>query len=426
MKHQVSSYPDQPFACPDCDLLCSPADIDIGHYLACPRCSKILYKRKKNSLNRVLALGLTGLLMYFPAVLLPLITLQSLGMSEHGNVLQSVIVLFQNDFYFVAAMVFVTAVLFPAVLLGLIVTVALMLATGRRSCLQAKMFSWHLHLQDWGMIEVYFLGIIISVIKISDTATVNYNGGFFCFLGLVLASLGISSVLDKRLFWKMIENDQSRAVTLPRQSIAGGISAKDAGLISCSNCGKLSVIDQYTHCPRCYSALHSRTPGSLSKTWALVITSALFFIPANMLPIMQVNFLGIPEKSTILDGIRYFFENGEYPIGLIIFAASILVPLFKIVGLLIMLITVHCCRNRFIPQKAKMFRFIEFVGRWSMLDVFVVSLLTVLVNFGFFTSIHIAPAATYFCIVVVSTMFAAITFDPRIMWDSCCSTTNGK
>jgi len=426
MKHQVSSYPDQPFACPDCDLLCSPADVEVGHYLVCPRCNRTLYKRKRNSLKKVLALGITGMLLYLPAISLPLITLESLGLSEHGNVLQSVLVLFQNDFYFVAAMVFISAVLFPAVLLGLIVTVALQLTLNKQSPLLAKLFSWYLHLQEWGMIEVYFLGIIISIIKIAGIASVNYNWGFFCFLALVLSSLGISSVLDKRLFWRMIENDQSRAATLSQLNLTGESTAMEAGLVGCHNCGKLSVLGQHSHCPRCYSTLHSRTPASLSKTWALVITSTIFFIPANLLPIMQVNFLGIPDRSTILDGIRYFFAHGEYPIGLIIFTASVLVPLFKVIGLTIMLFTVHSGKDSYLLQKAKMFRFIEFIGRWSMLDVFVVALLTVLVNFGFFTSIHIAPAATYFCVVVVSTMLAAISFDPRIMWDSCWKTTNGR
>ncbi len=420
MKHQVSSYPDQLFACPDCDLLCSPADVETGHYLACPRCNKTLYKRKQNSLIKVLALGLTGLLLYIPAISLPLITLESLGMSEHGNVLQSVIALFHNNHYIVSFMVFLTAVLFPVVLLGLIVHVSFQLLINKSP--SPKLFSWYLHLQEWGMVEVYFLGIIISIIKIVGIATVTYDGGFFCFLGLVLTSIGISSVLDRRLFWKMIENNTSQTVTLPETVTANNTTAKEAGLVSCHTCGKLTAIGQHSHCPRCFSALHSRKPGSISKTWALVITSILFFIPANFLPMMQVDFLGVPDRSTILDGIIYFFDHGEYPIGLIIFAASILVPVFKVVGLMILLLSVHSQKNSFLLQKAKMFRFIEFIGRWSMLDIFVVSLLTVLVNFGLFTSIHIAPAATYFCMVVVSTMLAAIAFDPRILWDSCFKT----
>jgi paraquat-inducible protein A len=134
---------------------------------------------------------------------------------------------------------------------------------------------------------------------------------------------------------------------------------------------------------------------------------------------MRVDFLGIPDRSTIMDGIIYFFQHGSFLIGLIIFIASVLVPVFKIVGLVILLRSTQLCNLKLLRQKTKMFRFITFIGRWSMLDIFVIALLSAIVDFGFFTSIHIAPAATYFCIVVASTMFAVITFDPRIIWDRC-------
>ena len=134
---------------------------------------------------------------------------------------------------------------------------------------------------------------------------------------------------------------------------------------------------------------------------------------------MEVKFLGIPEYSTIIDGIIYFFQEGSFLIGLIILTASVLVPLFKILGLTILLFTTYS-RNGFqLKKKTALYRCISFIGRWSMLDIFVIGLLTVLVNFGFLTSIQVAPAATYFCMVVAATMLAATTFDSRLMWDSC-------
>jgi len=119
-----------------------------------------------------------------------------------------------------------------------------------------------------------------------------------------------------------------------------------------------------------------------------------------------------------MDGIIYFFQSGSLGIGLVIFTASILVPVFKVVGLAILLYSIHFNRWSRLTQKSIMFRFIEFVGRWSMLDIFVIALLCALVDFGFFTRIIPAPAATFFTFVVLSTMFAAISFDPRILWDS--------
>ncbi|MBW2682515.1 MAG: paraquat-inducible protein A [Deltaproteobacteria bacterium] len=249
---------------------------------------------------------------------------------------------------------------------------------------------------------------------------IHYHTGLLCFILLVLTSLAITTVIDKDFFWETIERGgkekHQRQVEFPDADEGTFVTAAERGIQVCHTCHKLSL-SSATTCPRCGDGLHSRKPQSVSRTWALVMTSIVFFIPANIMPIMRVDFLGVPDQSTILDGIIYFFHTGSYAIGLIIFTASIVVPMFKIVGLTILLLSTHPKSTRYLRQKTAMFRFISFIGRWSMLDIFVIALLTVLVDFGFFSSIHAAPAATYFCFVVAATMCAAITFDPRIMWD---------
>jgi len=200
-------------------------------------------------------------------------------------------------------------------------------------------------------------------------------------------------------------------------------NAMEAGLMRCHDCGKLSdaghaPVQAELACPRCGASLHYRRPDSVAATWALVFTSTVFFIPANLLPIMRVDFLGSQEYSTIMDGIIYFFHTQDYAIGLIILIASVLVPLFKIIGLLLILLSIRFKWKTWLRHKAAMFRFIQFIGRWSMLDIFVIALMSALVDFGTFTSTQAAPAATYFTAVVVCTMFAAIVFDPRILWDA--------
>ncbi|PID77191.1 MAG: hypothetical protein CSB24_02730 [Deltaproteobacteria bacterium] len=420
MTHQVSIPAEsRVIACPGCDLLLAlDCSIETRFSQVCPRCSQTIYRIKPKSVNKVLALAITGLLIYFPAVFSPLLSMEKLGMKGHGNVVSSAVSLYQGGYYLAAAVVFLAAVLLPFLLLFLIFWVSLNIRAGRKSAMLRKMFSAYLHLQEWGMTEVYFLGIIITIIKMNPKATIYYDTGFFCFLALVIISVGILAALDKRLFWTMLEPDDSAALSITDLHDAKGKSALQLGLAACRICGKLQP-ETGGRCSCCNSILHARIPASLSKTWALVITSAMFFIPANILPIMQVDLLGVPGSSTIMDGIIFFFEHGNYPIGLIIFTASVLVPLFKVAGLMIILFTVHSRRRRFLRQKAGLFRFIEFIGRWSMLDIFVIALLTVLVDFGFFTSVYAAPAATYFCLVVVFTMLAALVFDPRIMWDRC-------
>ena len=199
------------------------------------------------------------------------------------------------------------------------------------------------------------------------------------------------------------------------------ITAREAGFFLCHDCHRLIAgVGEETSekCPRCNAAIHLRKPNSLTRTWALIITAAVLSFPANILPIMKVDFLGISNYSTIMDGIIYFFKNGSYGIGIIILTASILVPCFKIIGMTLILLSIHFKWKTWLRHKTLLFRGIEFIGRWSMLDIFVITLLQVLVNFGNLTSIETAVAATYFTGVVLSTMFAAITFDPRLLWDA--------
>ena len=199
------------------------------------------------------------------------------------------------------------------------------------------------------------------------------------------------------------------------------ITAREAGFFLCHDCHRLIAgVGEETSekCPRCNAAIHLRKPNSLTRTWALIITAAVLSFPANILPIMKVDFLGTSNYSTIMDGIIYFFKNGSYGIGIIILTASILVPCFKIIGMTLILLSIHFKWKTWLRHKTLLFRGIEFIGRWSMLDIFVITLLQVLVNFGNLTSIETAVAATYFTGVVLSTMFAAITFDPRLLWDA--------
>jgi paraquat-inducible protein A len=409
--------------CPDCDLLLPKKNPPLGYSISCPRCGKRLRKPKKNSVSKSFVLSLTGLLIYLPAILLPLMTFKSLGFSDSANVIESIVNFYKNDYYFVSLTVFLSALALPLILLTMMFVISFNLQKKRYPSYLAPLFRTYLHLEEWAMTEVYLLGIMITIIKMAESSEIVYNAGIFCFTSLVLISLAISTVMDRDYFWRLIEykgNPQKERVPIAAENITGVTTGREQNLTLCHTCGKvLSSQLEGHYCPCCGAKVHNRIPASVSKTWALVITSMIFIIPANLMPIMEVDFLGVPDRSTILDGIIYFFQHGSYFIGLVIFSASILVPIFKIIGLWILLLSTHPAATRYLRNKTMMYRSIAFIGRWSMLDIFVIALLTVLVDFGFFTSIHTAPAATYFCLVVAATMSAAITFDPRIMWDDC-------
>jgi len=201
-------------------------------------------------------------------------------------------------------------------------------------------------------------------------------------------------------------------------------TAQQAGLLRCHDCAKLVKLDSGGknaghECPRCSAKIHFRKLNSINRTWALVIAALIMLFPANILPIMEVSFLGDVERSTIMDGIIYFFDSGSYGIGIIILTASVLVPLFKVTGLILILLSLHFRWRSWLSHKTAMFRFICFIGRWSMLDIFVIAILSVLIKFGAFSTTTAAPAVTYFAGVVVLTMLAANTFDSRLLWDTC-------
>ncbi len=197
--------------------------------------------------------------------------------------------------------------------------------------------------------------------------------------------------------------------------------AIDAGILVCPECHQLNrQIDGLDGqvCIRCGGRVHVRHPNSLGRTWALLLTAAILFVPANLLPIMTVSALGKGEPDTIMSGVITLVQMGSLPVALVVFVASILVPTFKLVGIALLLISVQRHQPLSARQRIIMFRFIEWIGRWSMLDIFVIAILVTLVNFGSLARIEPNLGAVAFACVVILTMLAAVTFDPRLIWDN--------
>jgi paraquat-inducible protein A len=175
-----------------------------------------------------------------------------------------------------------------------------------------------------------------------------------------------------------------------------GLTAREAGLMSCHVCGQLAHIPAdhaaLLRCPRCRAPMHPRKPASVSTTWALIIAAAVLFVPANLLPMMTTSSLLGRQQDTIMSGVVFLWQSGSWPLAAVVFFASIMV-------------------------RTRLYRVVEFVGRWSMLDIYVITILVALVNFRGLATIEAGPAAIAFGAVVVLTMFAAMSFDPRLIWD---------
>jgi len=196
-------------------------------------------------------------------------------------------------------------------------------------------------------------------------------------------------------------------------------TARSEGLVMCHDCHLL--VKQSTAgrgaCPRCGSGLHARIPNSISHTWAFVVAAWVLLLPANLYPIMTVIYFGEGEPDTIVSGVIKLAEEGMIPIAILVFVASVAVPILKLLGIMLLLFTIHFKWSLSKTECTVLYRIIEVIGAWSMLDLFMISILVTLVDLGSVAQISAGPGATAFATVVVLTMFAAMSFDPRLIWD---------
>ncbi|KEQ13063.1 paraquat-inducible protein A [Endozoicomonas montiporae] len=182
------------------------------------------------------------------------------------------------------------------------------------------------------------------------------------------------------------------------------------------SCHKVCPV-QVSNCPRCSAVVHQRQPNSLVRCWALTLTAALLYIPANLLPMMTVSKFEEGQPQTIISGVIELVQQGMIPIALLVFIASVMVPILKLLVMVWLLLSVHFPRAA-LHRQLMLYRMIVWIGRWSMLDIFIISLLVGLVKFGQLGTVTAGAGAYAFASVVVTTMLAAIQFDPRLLWDA--------
>jgi len=239
------------------------------------------------------------------------------------------------------------------------------------------------------------------------------GAALFAFGALILVLAGAQSSLDPDQVWSRVPLAQ-----VPSKPPRAG-----DGHLACDVCElvmsrELALWDgRHLRCPRCTDVLHARKPRSLQHTWALVMAAIAFYIPANLLPIMTVTSLGQSQSDTILSGVIFLFEHGMWPLAVIVFIASIFVPMLKLLILLSLLLSVQFGWRWSPRERTRLYRITEAIGRWSMVDIYVVTILVALVRLGNLASVQAEAGAVYFCAVVMLTMLAAMSFDPRLIWD---------
>jgi paraquat-inducible protein A len=263
------------------------------------------------------------------------------------------------------------------------------------------------------MMDVFMIGILVSVVKLAEMATIVPGPSLFAFVVLIFVLAAAQAALDPDIVWERVP----LAADVRRRPAPG------EPVLGCDVC-ELVVPERAAlrdgrrlRCPRCTDVLHRRKPQSIQRTWALVIAAFVFYVPANLYPIMSVTSLGRTQTDTIFSGVVFLLTHGMWPLAAIVFIASIFVPLLKLLILTFLLLSVQL-RSRWRPRdRTRLYRITEAIGRWSMVDVYVVTILVALVHLGNLASIRAELGAVFFCAVVIITMFAAMSFDPRLIWD---------
>jgi paraquat-inducible protein A len=195
------------------------------------------------------------------------------------------------------------------------------------------------------------------------------------------------------------------------------LTAREAGLAGCRNCGKVATLGT-SACPRCGAALHSRIPNSLQRVLAWLLVGLICYVPANLLPMLKTRTLGHETDSTIVGGAVDLAHHGAWDIAAVVFIASVVIPVSKFFVILYLVWSIRYRTRLAVHTRIHLYEIVEFIGRWSMIDVFVVAILSALVQFSFLASINPGPAAVFFALSVAFTMLSALALDPRLIWDT--------
>ena len=395
-----------------------------GTEARCPRCSAVLRHGREQSLASAAALSLACLIAYGVTMLAPFLSLNLLGRVRDSRVPTGIEGFVQDGLWQVGAMVAITLVALPALRVSLRLIVLFGLQASRPPAWLHRAFRWHERLGPWAMLEVFLFGALIAYSRMVDMATVQIGPAAWSLGGLVLLLSAADATLARQAVWQALEQRGCTRAAPPTAPPPATDVAEPTALppasrrIGCGCCRLLLEARNGQACPRCGSALHRRRPDSVARCWALIVSAAILYAPANYYPVMNILRLGQGGPHTILGGVVEFVENGYWPLAAIVFLASVAIPVLKLLGLAAMLLGIRVRSSQHLAGRTRLYRFIDAIGRWSMIDVFVVSVLIALVRFGELTNISAELGAACFGAVVVLTIFAAQTFDPRLMWDA--------
>lgn len=397
-------------ACEECDLLLPAVALSAGSKISCPRCGHTISDVAESPLAEPIAYALTSMIMLVLTYLFPFMSFSASGNTSSIYFYQAMSSLFANDFVSIGVFLLLSLTILPLLCLVLVTYIHIALYFDK-SQLSLKHLKLLQAIKPWMMVDVFLIGILVALVKIMSMAEVGFGLSFWAFVLFTLAFLKTLTSIDLHWLWRKI------AGPLPQYKVPETVlSCVQSELAHCHYCDALSP-HNHTHCLRCNAPLKHQTRHNTTHCVAFLIAAMVFYIPANLFPMMDMQLLGQSEPSTIIGGVILLWQLKSYPVAMVIFFASVMIPISKMVAIAWLCYT--CKRNH--PEQAKqqlkIYRITEFIGRWSMIDVFVVAILVALVHLEGLVTVYPGQAAVSFAAVVVLTMLSAMSFDPRIIWD---------
>ncbi len=408
--------------CPGCGLFQAVPPRARGMVARCLRCPTTLQRQPPPPLHHAAALTAAALVLLVITCMTTLMQVQTAGMSHSADLFSGPEELARRGMAVLGLVVVFVTVLAPTGKLVGTLYVLLRLAEVPPPGHLRQVFVLVERLRPWSMVEVFVLGVFVAYVKLVDVVRIDLGTGVFALLALTIVFVWADSALDRQAVWDRL-NRQAVWDPLDRSDASDDVASawttipEDA--VGCETCGLVSRRRaEHSRCPCCATTLHARKPDSVARTWALVIAAAVLYVPANVFPVLTVVQLGAGAPSTILGGVRELVLAGMYPLAALVFFASVAVPMMKLLGLSGMLLATQTGFGGWLHDRTRLYYAVRWIGRWSMIDIFMEALLGALVRFGNAITIEPGIGALAFCGVVILTIFAAETFDPRLMWDS--------
>jgi paraquat-inducible protein A len=391
--------------CPDCGARQILPEAGARSIVQCVTCDTTLERTHGRSMRAALAVSAATLLLLIPANLGLFLRTDALGVSRSSRLASAAYAMLVDGWPLLAVAVFLFVVVFPILRFGLLTAVLGALEVGYRPRWLGPAFRWANRLQTWAMPDVFLLGLAVAYARLADSIAVQAGAGAFCFIAAGILSLVVRATLDKAAIWDAIAPDRA-----PRSS---------AATLECTECDLLVGAHGEGHpCPRCAAVVRRRKQESLSRTIALTLAALLLYIPANIYPLATLPIHYKPTTYTVLEGVIELAQAGLWDLAILVFTASFAIPFLKLAGLAWCLASVLRRSPRRLVAKTRAYRVVEEIGRWSMVDPFVIGAFVPVMNYNALVYGRAEAAAVPFTAVVVLTIISAKTFDPRLMWDA--------